>query len=300
MAQRFTKPSLSIQDQLALLESRGLLVEDRAAAEHCLQHISYYRLRAYGIYFEQDATPSVHGFIAGTSFDQILALYDFDRRLRLLMLDGIERIEIAVRGSWAHHMAMTYGPHGYLRASLYKTRQMYGGNRATLEREVARSHEDFIAHYNSKHGSPKLPPVWMVSEIISLGQLSKWQTALRQRSDIVAIARPFGLDFRVYQSFVHHLSTVRNLCAHHGRLWNRQFTVTLTLPQRPANLAVSVDRRHDRNIYNTIVMMLHFMMVIAPHSGWRSKLIDLLLDHPVPDLASMGFPADWRTRPLWT
>jgi abortive infection bacteriophage resistance protein len=246
MARKFSKPQLSIKDQIKLLQSRGMIFDDMVHAEHCLQHISYYRLRAYAIYFESDPNPSVHGFVRGTTFDQIMALYNFDRHLRLTLLDAIERIEIAVRGSWAHHMAMKYGPHGYLRASIYKSRKLYAGNRGVLEGEIKRSHDDFIEHYRQKYDDPKLPPIWMISEVVSLGQLSKWQTSLKERSDVVAIAQPFLLHYDVYLAFVHHLATIRNVCAHHGRLWNKKFTVVPKIPRKPQGLGASVNAAMPR------------------------------------------------------
>jgi abortive infection bacteriophage resistance protein len=299
MAQKFNKPQLSIASQIKLLESRGLTIGNASTAEHYLQHVSYYRLRAYAMYFEVDPRPSVHGFVAGTTFEQVIALYDFDRQLRLTLLDAIERIEIAARGSWAHHMAMAYGPHGYLNQALYKSREMLGGNRRTLQQEVNRSRDDFILHYKATYNSPRLPPVWMVAEILSLGQLSKWQDSLAKRADVVAIARPFQLDHRPYLAFIHHLATIRNICAHHGRLWNKRFTVTMALPRQPADLQETLNPHRDRNLYNSLVVTLHLMRIVSPRSGWKQRLVRLLESHPVPDMVAMGFPADWRQRPLW-
>jgi len=111
---KFTKPATSITDQLALLRRRGMVIDDEPAARHYLQHISYYRLRAYWLTYEAPAAVGDHAFRPGTRFEDVLALYVFDRHLRLLVMDAIERVEVALRAGWAHHMAMTYGSHGYL------------------------------------------------------------------------------------------------------------------------------------------------------------------------------------------
>jgi abortive infection bacteriophage resistance protein len=299
MVRPFTKPALSIADQLALLEARGLIVNDRPAALHALKHISYYRLRAYWLYFEKDPTDPAHALRPGTSFDDILSLYDFDRRLRLLINDGLERIEVASRGSWAHFLAMTSGPHGYLDAALYSNSYRYARNLTQLQDEVDRSHDTFIDHYKATYGNPPLPPVWMAAEVMSFGLLSKWISTLGSKGHRQSIARPLGLSERVATSFLHHLVTVRNICAHHGRLWNRRLTVTPILPNNPPELAAMMNPAAPRQLYNSLAIMLHVMGVIAPSSEWRKHLRALLETHPAGDLRAMGFPDDWRSRKSW-
>ena len=117
---KFSKPATSIPDQIALLSKRGMIIEDEVAARHYMRFISYYRLRAYWLPFEVPAEEDGdHAFRDGTRFEDVLTLYIFDRELRLLVLDAIERVEIALRAQWAHYMAMTHGPHGYLDQSHY-------------------------------------------------------------------------------------------------------------------------------------------------------------------------------------
>lgn len=299
MTTPFPKPSLSIADQIALLEQRGLVIADQALATHCLKHISYYRLRAYWYYFEIDPTDGSHLLQGGTTLEQVLSLYDFDRKLRLLINDGIERIEVAARGSWAHYQAMVHGPHGYLDDWHYSNADQFQRNVAQLTDEVERSHDTFIEHYNTKYGDPPFPPVWMVAEVMSFGLLSKFISLLGTRASRQGIARPLGLDERIFTSFLHHLGMVRNVCAHHGRLWNRRLTVTAMLPQNPPELAKSIDAGSPRRIYNTLVIMIYLMRNIAPVSDWGGRVVELLDSHPTGDLSAMGAPQDWRERPVW-
>jgi abortive infection bacteriophage resistance protein len=299
MMRTFVKPALSINDQVNLLIARGLVVGNPAAAEHALQHISYYRLRAYWLYFETDPQNPNHPLRAGTTLDQIIALYEFDRKLRLLLLDAIERIEIAARGSWAYRMAMAHGSHGYLKPSLYRERKQFDSNYRNLVGDIERSKETFIEHYKETYDDPVMPPVWMAAELMTLGLLSKWQNGLAKRADVVAIARPFQLDHKVYLGFIHHLATIRNSCAHHGRVWNRRLTVTTPTPAAPPDLAATVQGAADRRIYVTLAIVIHILRIVSPGSDWKNRLIDLLNSHPTNDLGAMGFPADWSVRPLW-
>jgi len=105
----FNKPSKSISDQIALLRERGMVIDNVQQATWALSHISYYRLRAYWLYYEADPESGKHIFKDGTTLEAVLALYEFDRHLRLLLMDALERIEVAARGAWAHQMAMVYG-----------------------------------------------------------------------------------------------------------------------------------------------------------------------------------------------
>ena len=169
---KFTKPATSITDQLALLRRRGMVIDDEASARHYLQHISYYRLRAYWLTYETPAAAGDHAFRPSTRFEDVLALYVFDRQLRLLVMDAIERVEVALRAGWAHHMAMTHGSHGYLDQGLYDSRDRHARAVTTLSDEFRWSKDTFADHYRTKYTDPALPPVWMAAEVISFGQLN--------------------------------------------------------------------------------------------------------------------------------
>lgn len=92
----FNKPVIDVSQQLALLEQRGLIIKNPEKAAHYLEVISYFRLSAYMRPFQQP-NDDQHRFYPQTEFKQIVALYAFDRELRLLLLDAIERIEVAIR-----------------------------------------------------------------------------------------------------------------------------------------------------------------------------------------------------------
>ncbi|MGO6724959.1 Abi family protein [Rhizobium ruizarguesonis] len=275
-------------------------VPDLPHARHCLQHISYYRLRAYWLPFEEQAeTAGDHKFKAGTSLDDVLGLYVFDRRLRLLVMDAVERIEVSLRGCWAHHLAMKYGSHGYLDPTIYDHADRYAKAFSSLMEEIDRSKDTFIVHYKTKYDDPKHPPIWMTAEVISLGQLSKWLGNLKLRTDRQAIAKVYGLDEKILVSVAHHLTYVRNICAHHGRLWNKQFTVTMTIPNSPGALKLSMNAASSRRLYNTLAMLDYLMTIVAPGTHWPQQLIELIDSCPLVDPTTMGFPHKWKELPRW-
>jgi len=296
---RFTKPATSIDDQIVLLRRRGMTINNEPRARHYLKHISYYRLRAYWLPFEVPAGDGDHAVRAGTKFEDVLSLYVFDRQLRLLVMDAVERVEVALRANWAHHMAMTYGSHGYLQITHHRSAANHAKGLRELTKEIKRSNDAFARHYMRKYREPDLPPIWMAAEIVSFGQLSMWVDNLKLRADRQAIARPFGLDEKALCSCIHHMSNVRNICAHHGRLWNKRFTVTMTTPKFPAKLPVAMRGADERQLHNTLVMLDYLLSIIAPGTEWRERMVALIDGCPLADPSSMGFPEGWQARASW-
>lgn len=297
----FTKPSLNFQQKIALLQAKGMAVPDAAKAEHWLRHVSYYRLSAYWLPFEHPKGQAGPRFPPGTHFDTVVALYEFDRHLRLLMLDAIERIEVAIRGSWAYALAHQGGPHAYLNVALYGNPAQFRKLRAQLVESVRTSPETYVVHYRNKYTKPRLPPVWMIAEIMSFGQLSRWYANLASRPLRNQVAQPFALSEAVFVPLIRHLTTVRNTCAHHGRLWNRGFLIRPVMPMKPANLAVTLapPGQGPAKLYNTIVMLVFLLQQVEPGSTWKDEMKALLAAHPTTDLTAMGFPGHWDQRPLW-
>ncbi len=295
MKRAFTKPATTYAEQVALLRQRGMVIDDDSAAAFYLQHLNYYRLGAYWLPFETDHDS--HSFRAGIRFADVLNLYIFDRELRLLVLDAIERIEVSVRSQWSYQLAHLHGPHAHLDPNLAHKAWHWQSNLEKLCKEVERSDETFIQHLIRNY-SEALPPVWAACEVMSLGALSRWYGNLKPMPTRRAIAGVYGIDQRVMESWLHHLTYIRNTCAHHSRLWNREFTITPEQPRsKPAPLVVEFVPS-SRKLYNTLLIITHFMDTIAPHHHWRQRLKDLLSQHAI-HVQAMDFPVDWENRAIW-
>lgn len=298
----FSKPPRSFSEQAELLRSYGLNAPRGSKAEFYLAHLNYYRLAAYRLPFEEDH--KTHRLRPDTSFEDVLNLYMFDRALRLLMMDAIERIEVSIRTQMAYHLAHLHKTsHPHLEPSIFRNHRYYQIGIRNLHKESAKSNEAFIHHFIEKYEEP-LSPIWAVVELMTMGQLSKWFSNIAARKDRQAISAAYRIDERILTSYCEHLSLVRNITAHHARLWNRSFTKTMRLPSHgPASLLESVwvvplsDPR-GRKIYNTLTMTLFVLDVIAPEHDWRRRLLGLIKQHEI-DTHDMGFPCDWMQRPLW-
>lgn len=275
-----------------------MLVDDDDLAIHYLGHLNYYRLGAYWLPFEQDHAN--HKFQPGTHFDDALNLYIFDRELRLWLMDAIERVEVSLRTQLAYHLSLQYGSHPHLDQNLFHSKGRYQKAFDRLENEVKQSGEEFIKHFLRKYSDP-LPPIWAVVELMSLGQLSQWYDNLKQRSDRKVIANVYDIDESCLRSFLHHLTIIRNCCAHHSRVWNRDYTVIPKIPTaRPTLLVSSFNRQGNsvRKLYNTLVLLSYFMDNISPGNHWKQRLISLV-DHHKINTHAMGFPNNWRQMPIW-
>ena len=292
----YTKPALSIDQQIDQLLDRGMVIKNRPHATHFLSQINYYRLSAYWLPFEEDN--KTHTFKKDTHFELVLDLYSFDRELRLLVLDAIERIEVAIRTTLAFQLSHRYGTHPHLDAELFYDNGVYLESLNRLQKDVTQSKEVFI-QYLLENYSEALPPIWAVVELMSLGQLSKWYANLKSRSDRNLIAHKYNFDDLNLVSFLHLLTIVRNLCAHHSRLWNREFRFSFKIPKRrPDDLVEDFNQSSQKRIYNTLVMMLYLMDKISPDHHWRKRLIEKIDQHQI-DTTRMGFPADWKTKAIW-
>jgi abortive infection bacteriophage resistance protein len=119
------------------------------------------------------------------------------------------------------------------------------------------------------------------------------------RGDRQAIAQAFGFDEVVICAFAHHLATVRNLCAHHSRVWNRKLTIKMKLPTRPTAVVAWFNPAQDRKIYNTLLMLALLLQRIFPDSSWPTRLTQLMATMPPGTAQAMGFPVGWQSLPVW-
>ena len=228
----------------------------------------------------------------------VLDHYVFDRELRLLVMDAIERIEVSLRTGWAYTLSHSYGPHAHLRRELFKAKWPYEKNIQMLEKTIRQSSEVFIRHFRDQYDE-RLPPVWVICEIMTIGQLSKWYGNLKHGRDRNTIARRYGLDEVNLASFLHHLSIVRNHCAHHARLWNRSFPFSWKLPRKkPAGLFANFNHEDGKRLYNTLVMLAYLMDQINPNT-WKIRMSALFAKYPIIQPRFMGFPENWQVLPVW-
>ncbi len=313
----YRKPPLTYQEQVKLLESRGLIVPDEKRAERLLANISYYRLSAYMLPYKEKINGTVvDSFKVGTSWDTVYDLYVFDRKLRLLVFDAIERLEIAIRTQIIYQLSHKYGSHWQDNPSIFKgpvKRTLRNGTVVTdnvyddIQKHIGEQlhnnrAEVFIQHYRNKYNNPVNPPSWMTVEILFFNHLSRICTGLKNRADISGIAGYFGLSPQIFCSWLHTMNYVRNLCAHHARLWNRELSIVPEKLHFSKTLVwISNPNTVQRGkIYYFLCMALYLLQTVNPTSSFKNRVKALLDDYMyVVPLPAMGFPAGWETENLW-
>lgn len=295
----YDKPAIDILAQIVCLKQRGLLFVDETKAAHYLSNISYYRLRAYTYPFQDNTNPE-HPFTQKVSFEQIIELYVFDRRLRLLIFDALEKIEIAFRTKIIYHFALNHGSHWHENPALYRDTPRFVNDIGMLYKEVSRSTETFIKHYKSKYDDPENPPAWMSLEVATLGLLSKLFSNLKKGNEKKKITTDFGL-FKpeILESWMHTFAHLRNVCAHHGRVWNRRLTTMPQMPSNTANPFLKNNILYPNKLYATLCCMNYILQIISPENNFVKRLKDLMGTCTLIDLKEMGFPKDWEAEPIW-
>ncbi|KXJ47346.1 MULTISPECIES: Abi family protein [Gammaproteobacteria] len=300
MPEQYKKPALTFEQQLSHLQNRGLVINDQADALLKLSAISYYRLSGYWFPFrlrDKNGQPENH-FIAGTGFDQVLELYEFDRHLRALVMDAIERVEVAVRTRITYHMGHTYGAFGHTVAANFHPKFDHFNWLKKLEMEASRSSDQFVRHYKERYNGFPTLPVWMLTEVMSFGALSFFYKGLKN-PDKRAVAAYFNLHPKRLGDWLHTLTYVRNVCAHHSRLWNRELAIRPDKAKEP-EWQPPVTPRNDRPFY--ILLMLRYLLRQSGNGDEWAVQIDRLLT-PITQTntyrLAMGIPEDWKDHPLW-
>jgi len=275
-----------------------MIVEDRKRTIHYLSHISYYRLSAYMFPYRQSG--NTENFIKGVKFDFILDHYIFDRELRILVFDAIERIEIAIRTQITQQFSQVYGSHFFENPQLFRKSRFLTNNLGKLDDEIGRSNETFIKHYLNNYTNPLRPPAWMSIEVVSLGLLSKFYSNFINCNEKKMVASHFGIkNYEIFESWMHSITALRNTVAHHSRMWNKTFTIKPKIPKKTSNGWVANKHYPNNKLYSLLVVLMYLKKTINPKTNFAVRLQELIQNYPIINIAKMGFPKDWEKDKFW-
>ena len=294
----YSNNPLSIHDIIQMLKiNRGLVIADENAAERQLSIIGYFRLANYMRPMESDKVN--HLFKPGSTFENALDLYYFDKELRALIFTAIQSAEVGIRAQISHPNSMKHGAFWYLDSSLCHNQWRFTDNMNNIQKEINRSKEDFIKDHFVKYPGTDLP-AWKVIEILSFGTLSKTFSNLNDTSLKKTIARSVGLpQHKILESWLQALAGLRNCVAHHARVWNKVFPGTPTLPTHAAGKWIKNTAVDCGRLYAHLCCVAYLQNQVHPQNDFATKLKDLLSKHPNADLNAMGFPKGWQNEPLW-
>lgn len=297
----YQKPALSYEAQLARLEQRGLGVADRNRALEFLRHANYYRVAGYCLAFET----ARHVFAAGTTIEQVMELYEFDRVLRDLVSEALEVVEVDLRAALAYYFGQKYGPFGHIKLALFFASRWFDHSQfiQKVREETERSSEEFIEHYRVTYAEYPDLPIWVATEVMSFGALSQMYSGML-RDDQIAAAKRYGVRHEVMASWLHHLVYLRNVCAHHLRLWGRSMRIMPEVPRTVPAWHPPYLASRDRLFASLLVLnqMLNRCPGVRTFAGeWRGRLITHLAKPPkgLDLMQGLGVPANWAAHPLW-
>ena len=304
--------------QVEKLRMRGLLVSDVDLAKRFLAYSNYYRFTGYCLRFQHiDTQTGDRVFNPNVSFSDVMDLYDLDRELRDCIADALESVEISFRSAVAYHFAAAHGAFGHTVRDNFDRKfitrpidangqllpSQYDEWHNGLVSETRRSNELFVRHFEGKYSQFPDLPIWSALEICSFGTLSKMFKNML-RVDMRPIAQCYSLQATTLDSWMHTFVYVRNICAHHSRLWDKTFAIS---PQLPPGKIWDVVRRPNNRLY-AIAMSLNWMLAHDSvgekiHSGWRLRFEAVMdsLEKRFPTLIRhTGFPPDWKTNAVWS
>lgn len=300
-----------------------MVFTDRPRAERELARIGFYRLKGYIHPFRKSSSPdqdsSDSTLRPGTSFEQVLGRYEFDRELREIVFRGLERVEVGIRATLTEEL--TAGGDSFA----HRDRQLLGeaiSDEGTvifdptrwiyeLDAEVVKdTDEAFIRYYRNTYSDSPRVPCWMALQMTSFGDLSRIYKGcnfdIRDK-----VAKNLGVDEEALSSWLHALSDVRNCCAHHGRLWNRSFSVNVKILTGP-NREFYWKQMPKNRLFIRLAIIRHLLERMNDAGEWVELLEGKCRDDFNNDWNKlrMGFPfrwkdnkkilIDWTTHPAWT
>lgn len=292
----YAKPFLTFEQQADRLLARGMEADRDVLTRH-LRDVGYYRLSGYWHIFKKG---DGDGFWEGTTFGRVWGLYVFDRQFRLVVLDAVERVEVCLRTQLAYLLAEESGPFGFLeRSSLPRLdKEGYDKFMGRCHDAYRRSREPFAVHFRDTYGDAhELPPYWMLVNLMDFGMV----VTLYKGAPVDVrkkIAADLGVSTRVLDSWLVTINTVRNICAHHGRLWNRVIGTPPMIP-RAKEWHEPFEVRGDK-IFGTLTVLSYLLERVAPETGWRDRLFALTEGCSEADRRRMGFADGWQECPLWS
>ncbi len=296
----YKKEHKTFDKQLQLLKDRDLVISNDAYVLTKLQHINYYRLSAYFLPYQHNKnSQNKNKFLPDTAFEDIIKLYYFDTELRKIIFEAIEVIEVYLRTQISYYHSEAYEAFGYLDINNLRTNLQaeFDELHNDIRKEKDRSKEVFIRHFKKRYNSTDLP-IWSVVEIISFGSLSKLFMLLQEKEQNAVIKNMGGVNKYVFFKWFKALSSVRNACAHHSRLWNRTLGVSFEVP-RGNDKFESLTSSKNKIFFALTVIEYILTSIGEDEIDFKLKIKQLLQKYPSVDKSAMGFINDWKDLEIW-
>lgn len=275
-----TKPFLTVDQQLSLLERRGLIVRNRSEALHVLSSINYYRLSAYSLTLRSDNI-----FIPGTTFETIVSLYNFDAKLRCFIMKYSAKIEISLRTHMAYIHSQNHGPLGYMNSTYFKDKWYHAAFLTRIQKLLNESKEAFVIHHKNDLGG--VFPFWVVVEVMTFDVASKCLQNMNLQ-DQTEIALCYDIHPKFLQNWTHCSVIARNIAAHGGRFYNRPIATKAIIPNAVRG------RFSPERVFSYLYAMYHLLESENDRELFIFDFEHLLSSSSSIDYSHLGIPQDWK------
>ncbi|MFC5370756.1 Abi family protein [Arcanobacterium bovis] len=268
------KPFLSLDDQLKLLQDRGLLVTTPESAKSFLKTNNYYRFSGYAREFQEDPRNGDNKFVDGVSFEKIQELMECDRQLRRLLLQALEYIEISVRSAFAYQAGKVYGNQAfYLNPSEYVSQtQDLEKFISKLEHQLSRKNQPTVERY-APNGDYSALPIWVAVETMSFGSLVRICQYIAKPQVVLDTADSLSITRQSFSDTLHAFLSLRNRCAHYGQLWNRSFDIAFKVQGKEKRCAPPFSHPGS---YGGILVIRRWLKALNICESWFEEVENLL------------------------
>ena len=281
----------TIDEQIALLRSRGLAIADEELARDFLLRNNYYRISGYSLTLRSHDV-----FSKNASFQNIVDIYCFDHEFRHILLQYIEKIEVAVKSVYTHEFTRRHGPTGYLDVGHFTDPVKYKEiiDKVEKQKDSRLPHEAYLKHYVEELKEDI--PLWAYIDLFTISDVS-FMYKISEKDVKDAVAASLGLYARgadILERFMHSITIIRNLCAHGSRLYNRLFEQKPWLNKKEQRLLIQgkngiVDNAH---LFGFILIMRR-LLKLEEFAEMKKQILQLNGKYPFVDMRYYGFPKGW-------
>lgn len=272
------KEPKSFNDQIKILKSRGIIINDDNLALNILKRINYYRLSAYILTHKKD-----DGNYHNISIEDVYRLYLFDKKLRNLIFPMLENIEIAFRTHISYFIAHKYGALGYKNTANFQNQSYHKKMLKSFDSEIERSDEIFVTHHKGEYNG--VFPIWVVIEVTSFGVLSQMYNNLLEKDKDEIAEEYYNTKGEFVSTWLHSLSNIRNRCAHYGRLYNKNLTVTPKLFKADKKKGIK-----NNTLFANIYIIGRLSRSESEWNDFITQLLAIIEEYDIVNLSKIGFP----------
>lgn len=301
------KTFYTFEQQINHLKSKGLIIPDREYAKAMLKQIGYFPL--IDGYKQLFRIPFTKTYKQGTTFNEIVALYEFDSDLRELFFKYLLQIERHLRSLTSYYFTEKYGElqTAYLDNRNYNLNKSTQGTISrlisTLQRAVNTTDYEFINYYRTIYNNI---PLWILVSILTFGNLSKMYQVFPQSLQTKVCKNFENVNRKQMQQFLSVLTKFRNVCAHSERLFTYRTRDAISDLPLHHNMSIpkqGIQYQYGKNDLFAVVIAFRYLLPDKDFLIFRKRLIQLinaiskklthLNNHDL--LEKMGFPQNWKT-----